>query len=71
MSFKELPIPCFYYVEALQFYIVTPDYIDYDPLLMGSEDMCDCRGVLGAGCIEGEGDCDTDDQCLQVTSDVT
>ena len=43
---------------------------DYDPILMGNDDMCNCNGVLGAGCIEGEGDCDTDDQCVQVTSHV-
>ena len=33
--------------------------------------MCDCNGVFGDGCIEGEGDCDSDDQCLQATSDET
>merc|ERR1711934_487950 len=37
----------------------------YDPLLMGDDDMCNCHGVLGAGCIEGEGDCDNDEQCTE------
>ena len=36
---------------------------------MGDDDMCNCHGVLGAGCIEGEGDCDSDDQCTEVTCD--
>ena len=31
--------------------------------------MCDCNGVFGEGCIEGEGDCDSDDQCIQAASD--
>ena len=31
--------------------------------------MCNCHGVLGAGCIEGEGDCDNDEQCTEVTCD--
>ena len=44
--------------------------LDYDPLLMGDDDMCNCHGVSQEGCIEGEGDCDNDDQCMEVTRDM-
>ena len=55
-----------FYNVCTSLHIMWPDY---DPMLMGNDDMCDCNGVFGEGCIEGEGDCDSDDQCIQAASD--